>query len=869
MDRQLIERGAFLTALQTAYEQAAAGKGHCVFVSGEAGIGKTSLVKTFAGTVQNTSIVYQGTCDALFTPRPLAPLYDVLLQMGNELPDYNSEMADRTIFFTRVLRELMEQHKACVVVFEDVHWADEATLDFIKFLARRITQLRCLFILTYRDDELHARHPLKHTLGQLNPGSFTRLQLLPLSQQVVAQMAIAKGYEGNDVYAISGGNPFYVNEILASYSVGIPDNIRDSILSVYYRQDEDTRHTWELLSVLPAGIAIDAVKMLEPPHVTAIEQTLETGILILKGDKIAFKHELYRRTIEMELSPFVSVALNKKILDLFRERFEQEQQVEQIIHHAKNAREQELVAQYAPIAAKQAALVGAHSEALKLYLTAIEYIRDKDGEEMIRLYEAYAYECYLTNRISEGIEYMEKVLHGWQQRNRQEAVGNSLRFLSRLWWYAGNGKNAESYGLQAIDVLKDQPSSRAKAMAYSNMSQLKMLSDHHEECMLWGGQAIALAKELNDEETLCHALNNVGTIEMRLPETRAAGLSQLEQSLDIGLRYSYHEHVARAYTNLGSKTLALKLYRISKDYLDKGIQYCEERDLDSWAAYMLSQKARLLLETGHWQDAEAIAVQLLQHENQSSVIKITALIVAATIQCRRGEGIKALPLLLEAKTLSFDAQELQRILPAVAALLEYEWLTGDVVIEPALLQQTIAMMEESDNIIGYNEFTLWLQKVRKQSLPAKAVRHEIAGIDHAAMEMTLWDEAGCGYEKALVLFEGTEEDKRKVLSIMESLGAVAVCEKLKGDMRALGIKSIPRGMRKSTKTNPSLLTDRELDVLNLLHEGLQNKEIAARLFISAKTVDNHITSILFKLDARSRTMAVQQAVKLGIIKAMS
>lgn len=85
-------------------------------------------------------------------------------------------------------------------------------------------------------------------------------------------------------------------------------------------------------------------------------------------------------------------------------------------------------------------------------------------------------------------------------------------------------------------------------------------------------------------------------------------------------------------------------------------------------------------------------------------------------------------------------------------------------------------------------------------------------------------------------------------------------------MRASGIKSIPRGIRKSTKSNPANLTDREVGVLQLLKDGLQNKEIAAQLFISPKTVDHHISSILFKLDVNSRTKAVQQASRLEIIK---
>ena len=116
----------------------------------------------------------------------------------------------------------------------------------------------------------------------------------------------------------------------------------------------------------------------------------------------------------------------------------------------------------------------------------------------------------------------------------------------------------------------------------------------------------------------------------------------------------------------------------------------------------------------------------------------------------------------------------------------------------------------------------------------------------------MWQELNCPYNRALTLFEGNEMDKKESIVILQKLGAGAVSEKMKLDMRKLGIKNIPRGLRKKTQSSTALLTDREPDVLKLLSQNLQNKEIASKLFISAKTVDHHITSILFKLDVNTR-----------------
>src|SRR5689334_4761589 len=186
---ELVERENFLAVLRSQFHDVPKGEGHCIFVSGEAGIGKTSLIKVFCSEVKTKCNIYQGICDALFTPRPLAPLYDVLLQLGKTIPESNIDSSNRTAFFTNFLQELTNQGEVNLIVFEDIHWADEATLDFIKFLCRRITQLKCLFILTYRDTDIHSSHPLRNIMGQLNPGAITRIELPPLSEHAVEKMA--------------------------------------------------------------------------------------------------------------------------------------------------------------------------------------------------------------------------------------------------------------------------------------------------------------------------------------------------------------------------------------------------------------------------------------------------------------------------------------------------------------------------------------------------------------------------------------------------------------------------------------------------------------------------------------------------------
>jgi DNA-binding CsgD family transcriptional regulator len=311
----------------------------------------------------------------------------------------------------------------------------------------------------------------------------------------------------------------------------------------------------------------------------------------------------------------------------------------------------------------------------------------------------------------------------------------------------------------------------------------------------------------------------------------------------------------------------MKNFAWSKKILNEGIHYCGERDLDAYTYYMLSWKARLNFETGLWKEAYQIAEHLLKNDNQVYFVKIAALAVIAKIKIRRGEP-GAIPLLLEAKTMAFETRELQRIIPVMVGFLEYEWLTGSTVLETEAIDRTINLIKGVDFILYNNEFAFWLLKARNQhlSLAGTYEGFDLGSVKKIKQAAALWKKAGSPYMEALALFEGNDDDKRKGITIVHELGATAVYEKMKWEMRTSGIKSIPRGIRKTTQANAAFLTSREIDVLELVKEGLQNKEIASKLFISGKTVDNHITSIFFKLDVRSRTKAVSEAVRQEILK---
>ena len=129
-----------------------------------------------------------GACDALFTPRPLAPLHDIARQtQGKLLTAVNAETSRDAIFIAAL--DEFEHGPPALIVFEDCHWADEATFDLLKFIGRRMQRTRSMLVMTYRTDEVGTRHPCRFVIGDLPCSIVRRLPLQPLSEVAVAKLA--------------------------------------------------------------------------------------------------------------------------------------------------------------------------------------------------------------------------------------------------------------------------------------------------------------------------------------------------------------------------------------------------------------------------------------------------------------------------------------------------------------------------------------------------------------------------------------------------------------------------------------------------------------------------------------------------------
>jgi predicted ATPase len=228
---RLIERESQIAALHQYADEASRGQGRLVLISGEAGVGKSVLLEEFAEELGEARWLWAG-CDGLFTPAALGPLVDIANQMNGELLRLCRAEAKRDQLYGALLRQLSDLQTFTVVAIEDVHWADEATLDLLSYLGRRIQHLQVLLLVTYRDDGLLANNPLRLTLGALASQRATRRLSLPtLSAGGVATLAEGTGIDAAEIHRLTAGNPFFVTEVLQAGSDALPTSIRDAVLA--------------------------------------------------------------------------------------------------------------------------------------------------------------------------------------------------------------------------------------------------------------------------------------------------------------------------------------------------------------------------------------------------------------------------------------------------------------------------------------------------------------------------------------------------------------------------------------------------------------------------------------------------------------
>jgi DNA-binding CsgD family transcriptional regulator/tetratricopeptide (TPR) repeat protein len=848
----LIERGPQLAALSQYLEDTRDGSGVLALVGGEAGAGKSALVSAFLAEVAVR--IAAGSCDGLSTPRPLGPVIEIAaqLEVDTALP--------RDHLFAAVLEALARQ--STIVLIEDVHWADDASADFLLYAGRRLDRVPAMLIVTYRDDEVRSNPTLTRLIGEFaRLGVARRVAVRLLSEPGVAAMLAGSGLDPVEVFRQTSGNPFFVTECLAAGSRK-PGTARDAILARAARLSPHGRCVLDVASQL--GLRFEADVLIEASGADAdgVDDCVEQGMLLAFSAELGFRHELTRSTIAEQIPPIRRAAVNRAILRTLEPRPGVD--IARLAGHAAAAAEADLAFRYGLQAGRRAAELGSHREAVNHYRTALRFASHVAATERATLLDALAAECMVTDQMDEALTAGEESLRLWTEVGDPIKIGAAHLALGYIAWFLGRGDMAHQQVLDAVATL--EPSGPTvelgRALALAGTLDIDIRDPHQAIVTL--RRALKIARAGGDPYAESYALNSIGWADGYHGDVDG-GVACLEQALDVALTHGLGHLAGRAYANLASVLVDNDRFDSAETVIADGLRYAEDHDLTLRWVCITSVLADSELKRGHWDDAAADAWGVRQRAGTMAVGHIPALTIIGTIKMRRGDP-DAHATLLEAMQMAERTEDMQRIVPVALALAEEAWLHGDLDHASDSIRNVLDRSDKPLTTQHRGHLTSWVARLGDHhDVPAGTPRQlalQINGRWQQAAEA--WHTLDRPYEQALALIEvGTPTALTHAFDILDRLGARPAAALAAEQLRSMG-ERVPRGVRPSTRGNPAGLTSREIEVLGLVADGKTNPEIAALLVVSDKTVEHHVSRILSKLGVPSRREAAKAAHQLDL-----
>ena len=864
--RELLERSEELGVLHgLVAEMAARGRGGVVVASGEAGTGKTSLLRTFRDELPRRVVAMWGSCAPLFTPRPLGPLLEPASELGGgarELVATGASPFDVAVALADGLRVAAP----AVLVIEDVHWADEATLDVLRVLARRSGESGFLLVLTYRSDELHRDHPLRMVLGELSAaGNVTRLELCGLSREAVADLAASSSLDAEALFERTDGNPFFVTEALAAGTEEVPMTVSDAVHARVAGLSPSARSVLDAVAIVPQRAEVWLLEALTDGALDGLDECLGSGVLRAEADGVLFRHELARLAVEESLSPNRAVALHRRALAALADPVLGAPDHARLAHHAEAAGDGPAMLRYGPAAGERAAERGSPREAQHHYWRALRFAEGIDPGERVELLERFCEHAYLSDMRSEAVDAIDQAIAIHRRSGDAAREGRALRMRAQLLGCIGRGREAAETVREAVRVLEQCPPGAELARAYASLAGQAMQDYDFAETIELGGKAIAVAEEVDDVEALVSALANVGTAE--LFGGYPGGSTKLERSLELARQARLGTRAGGAYINLALGLIHHGRWQEAAVWVDRGIGYTRELGLEAWVKVLLGERAMVELALGRWQDAAATAQALLDGPRDQIIEPRTyALLVLGLIRARRGDP-GCWSLLDEARERALGADDLQFLGPISAARAEAAWLEGRTEAVGRETEMAYDLACRLNEVTTAGWLACWRARAGLPIEPPDAIperfRLELHGEPEAAA--ALLRSEGAHYDAAIALVSsGNGSLLREAHEQLRALGAKPAAAIVAKRLRELGERNLTLGPRRATRENPAGLTNRELEVLPLLAQGLRNAEIAQRLVVTPRTVDHHVSSILRKLGVVSRGQASAAAARLGI-----
>lgn len=852
----LLERASDLAELRSALEAAARGQGRVVLVAGDAGIGKSSLVDAFATDPGSDAQFLTGWCDDLLTSRTYGPLRDVARRVGGELADAVAA-ADTSAVTEAVLRLLEHPLRPTVLTLEDLHWADEATLDIVRLVGRRIEDRPAVLVLTYRDSDLGNDHPLRSVLGALPPRAVHRIRPRPLSRSAIGELIAGTGLDVDEVSLLTDGNPFYVTEVAAGET--LPASVTDAVLARLQGLSPSTQEAVGMLSVIPRSAAHEVVGAIVPDPRDLAEAEVR-GLLVTDAHGVRFRHELARRAVLRSLPVTTRVAYHTRVLEVL---LEDDVEPTDLVHHAVEAGRAEVVARYGPMAVRGAYEARANREALAHAERTLRYHHLLEEHVEATVLEQQAWALYNLGRFPPAKAAAERAVEIRQRLPDRAAHAGAALTAARMAYMTNEPERCRELMDLAGELMDATGSAAIAPEDRVTRVALLHLVERHAESVAEADEAERIAEAAGRGDLLPLIAVYRGGSRAALDDE--GGLDEMLAVAGLEPTPGNIQAIARCYANLTDWLVGFRRWDEAERNIDAALEFYDDHDFAAGRFNAVAGLAWMQLMRGRWAEADA-TLQLLrpiQRVGESGVLETTPLSARALLDVRSGaDGAEAS--LRAAWDVAIRSGAAWCVVPVASAGIEHAWASG----QPDRADPYVVVGLDAAGDSAWRDWILWRMAVlldREVDPTEMTIAAERSGVaDGWEAGAASFERLGMPYERALELIRsGRVEPTLEGLSVLAELGAEPAARIARQRVRDLGVTSVPRGPQRSTRANPATLTDRQLEVLDLLAAGLTNAEIAERLVVSVRTVDHHVSAVLQKLGVTSRQEAAEVAATLS------